>query len=372
MPSKRRFTLFLFIMLLAGCSQKTNEVIQVKDFPQEVPNISDFKSVDAEEVLKDSKPIDYMMTPYDLTDSGLFIGEENKKLISYDLESKKEEIIHTCTDNSMYSNIILLDSSDQYIVFKNTDVAMKIDSFCVYNIETKIIKLIRESKNLNTLVYDQAIIYKDQIYLFLCDVADNEFGYTYNGYIYDLKKDKLTLFEDQNTTGFGTIHNGKLYYLNIDNVALTTKLIEYDMESKEKVTIMEGNQKDGFFSDLKSDEERLYIFVTKEDDKSYCYRFDPETKNVEPYFVSEYIDRVSESKHYFVWTNYKNHPLDRMHTMYYFLDIKKDILYQYDGSVIVQSNNGLVWTKFNKDEREIPKGEIYKKDNSTFMYMKFS
>lgn len=371
MPSKRRFTLFLFIMLLAGCSQKTNEVIQVKDFPQEVPNISEFKSVDAEEVLKDSKPINYMMTPYDLTDSGLFIGEENKKLISYDLESKKEEIIHTCTDNSMNSDIILLDSSDQYIVFKNTDVKQNKNSYYVYNIETKNTELIRENKYKGSLTNDKAIIYKDYLYLYLND-SDDESKEIYHSYTYDIKKSKLTQLEDIDLRSSGTLHDDKLYYLNMDYDSMTSKLFEYDFETKEKVMIMEGNQKDGNISNVKSDGERLYVFVSKEDKKSYCYRFDPKTKKVEPYFVSDGTSGLSASNNYFVWVNYYNRPSDRMHTMYYFLDIKKDILYQYDGSGIVQSNNGLVWTKFNKDEREIPKGEIYKKDNSTLMYMKFS
>lgn len=55
----------------------------------------------------------------------------------------------------------------------------------------------------------------------------------------------------------------KLYYLQIDNEELTTELVQFDTDSKEKEILIKGNLKEGYISELKSDGEKLYVLCNQ-------------------------------------------------------------------------------------------------------------
>ena len=161
-----------------------------------------------------------------------------------------------------------------------------------------------------------------------------------------------------------------MYYLQIDNKGLTTTLIQYSPEKDEKRILLDGNLHDGYISELKSDGKQLYVFVSKENGKTYCFRYQPDKGEIKPYIVMDSTDGLTVSERFMTWINWSK-PDDRMHTMYYMLDIENNLLYKYEGSEIVQADNQMIWTKFLKKENSIPKGEIFQKGNSQLMWFKF-
>ncbi len=57
----------------------------------------------------------------------------------------------------------------------------------------------------------------------------------------------------------------------------------------------------------------------------------------------------------------------RSHTKYSVYNLLDAELIPYEESVIIPSDSGILWTRFNLPENEIPKGEIFLKDNSSLM-----
>ncbi len=89
-------------------------------------------------------------------------------------------------EQSETDTIGILAVSDDYLIFREI-VNGNNFKYYVYDFKYKESTLIKESKELSTLVFDEAVIDNDKAYLFLCDKTNDEQGFTYNGYIYDFK-----------------------------------------------------------------------------------------------------------------------------------------------------------------------------------------
>lgn len=367
---RRLFLTCVCVFLLTACSFSDNKIIlNTKDFDYSMPKVEELKKADKNDLLKNSIPIDCMMVPLKLTNNNVLIGTEKRIIKSYDIKNKKEEVLYTMKEQSETDTIGILAVSDDYLIFREI-VNGNNFKYYVYDFKYKESTLIKESKELSTLVFDEAVIDNDKAYLFLCDKTNDEQGFTYNGYIYDFKSKKLNIFEDKESVSFPCFLNDKLYYLQIDNEELTTELVQFDTDSKEKEILIKGNLKEGYISELKSDGEKLYVFVTREDSKTYCFEYYPDKDEIDPYFAMNSTDGLTVSKRYITWINWDS-PDSRLHTMYYIFDTKNNLLYDYEGSEIVQADKQMVWSKFLKDEKDIPKGEIFKKGKVQLMWYPF-
>ena len=47
------------------------------------------------------------------------------------------------------------------------------------------------------------------------------------------------------------------------------------------------------------------------------------------------------------------------------------LLHLYDHGPILRSDKGILWIQFKKKDREIPKGEIYRNENSVMRYQEW-
>lgn len=369
MRGKKIVLTALCVLFLGACSNSEISSLHTKDLNFDMPDVTEFKKTNEDLLSKNSVPIDYMMTPNKLSNNGILVGTEGQSIKTYDLNAKSGKTIYTMKTKSDSDVLGLLAISNDFLIFREI-INSKNYKYYLLELSTGQVTLIKESKNLSSLVFDEAIIYNDIAYLFLCDKTNNEQGYTYNGYTYNLKTKKLNIFEDKKSVSFPCMLDKKLYYLQIDNENLTTELIQYDPDNGDKTVLLDGNLENGYISELKSNGNELFVFVSKENGKSYCYRYQPEDREIQPYISMDSTDGLTLSKNYMTWINW-NPPNSRFHTMYYILDINNDLLYSYQGSEIVQADNQLVWTKFQKDETKIPKGEIYKDENVQLMWTKF-
>ena len=50
---------------------------------------------------------------------------------------------------------------------------------------------------------------------------------------------------------------------------------------------------------------------------------------------------------------------------------KSPFHYLYDHGPILRSNKGILWIQFKKKDSEIPKGEIYRNENSVMRYQEW-
>ena len=55
----------------------------------------------------------------------------------------------------------------------------------------------------------------------------------------------------------------------------------------------------------------------------------------------------------------------------YLWDLRHRIHYLYDHGPILLSDKGILWIQFKKKDSEIPKGEIYRNENSVMRYQEW-
>lgn len=363
--------LFLLLIVVAGCSLIKNSDNNCKD-------ISELKTIHESVYLNDSIKIacfpNYHFTPLGINDNDILIcclinEADNKKSIGlYDLETKSSKIIKNLDSNSQYAGIYLLDVSNEYVAFVETDNLSEYRSkVYVYSFSNDDYVLIYEQIDGRILTTIEGVLYNDV--LFFNHLKNNVYVTEY----LNLKNNGNKVVIDENSSA-PIIVNEKLYYISINSEEMVTSLISNNIDGSNKTKIMSRNQEEGWIHHIKSHGNIIYIFtVHKDKDQqpyTICSKFDVLTNKMDDLFQTKgIIDSPIVNKNCITWWN-PNDTLNRTHTKYSLYDIESNSMVDYQDSVIMLSNNGILWTKFNKNEADIPKGEIFIGDNSSIMYKK--
>lgn len=371
--------MMVLFILLSGCSSQkestnnSNKVLKTKDFPKVTQNINDFKTTSADDFLSDSKPIsipeNMKFTPMAYNDNGILLGiaelKNKKNLQLTKLDTKTGTYTKLKNAETDQSIIRILSASNDYILFQ--EYSQEVMNYYLYDLKNSTYKLFYQSKDTYSLNNDSAIIDKDRSYLFLTkNTADGSVEPI--NYELDNKTLQLMEFAKNNMISAPVLYKDHLYYLDTDRKNQTVQVKQYNRKQKRSVVLAEGNKADGYFSNLQTDGETLLVFTLNENEsqqKQSCYKLDPETLDILPYFYADYMESMHGSQGYLNWAGETN--INRVHPQYYFLDTANDLLYIYKDSILNFNSNSIAWTKFLVDEETIHKGEIFTSKYSQIM-----
>ena len=110
----------------------------------------------------------------------------------------------------------------------------------------------------------------------------------------------------------------------------------------------------------------LLYLVANNKDASFTF----ENKNHKKIFSTSQAETSIYRNIYFTYMGERRSE-ERVKSQYYLWDLRHRIHYLYDHGPILLSDKGILWIQFKKKDSEIPKGEIYRNENSAMRYQEW-
>lgn len=374
------------IFTINGCDAKKKKenkqsdaktaMLQTKDVDKyDLKDTTTFKTENADVLLKNSKELPHSdnvtFTPLALNDQNEVFGESVK-------HNEKVALVMLNINTGIYKELFLAEkgttigvsSANNDYVFFTVDYPQKGKTvyYCM-NINDSTTKVISKSPYYSIVAVPQMALVNHTAYISLPTSNDKTDKLNYPLVCYNMKNDKQEVIEE-GTTGYPVILNNELYYIRIDNKKKTTYIIQYDLQTKKKKILAQGNEKDGYFYNLVTDGESLVVQLNYMNNINDFYKLEKNPAKLIPYFQAD-ASSFEGFNGYFTWVGSREND-EQIRKPYTLFDSKKNIVYKYNGSLIYVSNKGVLWVKYTKKENEIPKGEIFTKDNSVLMWHSFS
>ena len=157
-----------------------------------------------------------------------------------------------------------------------------------------------------------------------------------------------------------------MYYVQIDNTALTTKIVAYSLSDGQKKVIDQTKDDQRYYVDLLTNGHNLLYLVANNKDASFTF----ENKNHKKIFSTSQAETSIYRNIYLTYMGERRSE-ERVKSQYYLWDLKHRIHYLYDHGPILLSDKGILWIQFKKKDSEIPKGEIYRNEYSVMRYQEW-
>ena len=367
------FFLIYIVLLLTGCSNRSNESPSNNSTEIKTRQISDattFNVVASEELLESSIKISYpegvYFTPTYLTDDSLVIGEAydvNNQSENYlavlNIKDRSFKKIKYVDKTSEIVTIIINYADKDCIIFEEFDQVNQKSIYFNFNLHKNDYKIIHSISNINPIHYTQVTRQGNKLYMNMFYKSD-----IYRTYSFDLLSGNLNLIEKENSS-HPIYFNGNIYYILIDNSHQITKIIRYNEHDEIKEEVKELSGKDNFYNGLFSNDKNVIMSKYKSG-INYLYLGNIETER--QFFSSNWIETLDYKGNYITFLGDKIDE-DRVRPQYYLFNLEKMINYKYDDGIILLSNTGIFWVDFLKDEKEIEKGQIFTNDNSVMRYL---
>lgn len=369
------WNLFLILCLgLSGC--KSTSSIQ-KSFSEEpaafpltysVDDLNDFQSL--------SQPLDTSgfksVIPLGFSNEGMvpstIIDNEGTTWIGfYSSIDQNWSLIKSLESARQEASFYLIAISESYLVFgefipHEESILSKIWS---YNLEKNLLKEIAHYEGYFMNVAKGIIV--DSLLFINFPVKDDFLTY---------KIDLNQMEEIDLDSPFVDFHcdspvyvDGFLFYIAIDRDSLETSVWKSDLRGEMREEIRSFSYEEGYVNNLLTWNNKLVWMMIPGPDysSSQFYKFNALTQEPEIFLeIPGLIDSPKIGGEILTWWS----PSDlkgRSHTKYSVYNLLDAQLIPYEESVIIPSDSGILWTRFNLPENEIPKGEIFLKDNSSLM-----
>lgn len=378
--TKKVFVITLLALLaLTGCAKSpATSNKDVVSFPKtevtKAKTLTDFKTVPASDLLNNSVALPsndgYRFIPTYFTDQGFVLGEldsltndQEKYFAYFDVNTMKYQIVKQLA-KSPYSSLAVISASDQYIVFCTLDTqGANKGVIYVYDTQKKTCTKILETEAQRMRVFGS--IYKDDVYF---SVLEKE---NYVTYEYQIKTKKLKKLSLATNSNFPIRIQDDLYYVSKDAKKETIALQKMNLKTNAKKTMFTRDAKNNAvqFTAMCNDGNELYIFIA-DNTNVYCYKLDTKSNKMELYFQQDKLEYPLIRGGYMTFSKVASGE-NRVHPHEYVLDLHNNINYDYQDSIIMPSKKGIVWVKFCKNEKDIPKGALFTNQNTKMMYKEF-
>lgn len=387
MFGKKRYVLLIPILFLFACShmknnptvQNTTTDIQMTDQKSEevsyqvLSGKNEFKSQDFNEKFHpqwkrqfSSNYPDFI--PQVLTNDGELMGEvPNEGLFLLDLKNDREELFYDIKDTPDVSNLWVRAVNEDYVFLEEYSLKKEQSSYRVMNRNTKEVSTITIVEGTPQIheVQTQFLNTHQLILNYFTKKVDQAF--IYQTAIYDTLTGELNVIENQNTTS-PVFFKGKLYYILIDNKNHKTSIIEYDLNTMEKRTVLNNPSANNYMTQLITTDDFLYVVLGVVHHGGTIYKVNEEKKTLDWVYGFNSLGQVRVNHQYVTWSTAPENQ-QRTKTKIHLIDLVSGIDYDYEDSLLFLSDNGIAWVSFVKDMNQIPKGDTFKQGNSEIHYM---
>lgn len=347
-----------------------NEYLEVKMSAKQFVN--EFHQEPIDNLIQQGKcfnyPKDVYFIPTHINNDAIIFGEADFSddrselyLASYNLNNEEFKKIKKVDESSKFSSIGVIHTSDNIVLFEENNHENQNSKLYLYDIKKNKYSLIKESKNMSPIHYTQVCEMGNDLILNILNTNEN----IYQNYIYSLDDFSLKLLEKENC-GFPIVVNNQLYYIIIDNNNLNTKLVNFDLTNMKKTVLYSTNSRTEYISGLYSDKNKVYMTIKDENDENWFY-VDLHNKFIDYSFSTSVIESVQFKNHYVSWAGSSTQE-NRVRLEYSLIDINSKTNYINPNGMLLLSDNGFVCIKYKKNDLEIPKGEMYKYENTSICY----
>lgn len=384
-----KIILFLIIccLVISGCVQNKNNNAR--------ETISSFQYIDKKEnyfTLKNNKeefyerqeiedyyvnkkellyPLNYEFTIFKLVSNKFLIGEarqitklNNRFLAIYNIKTQELKNIiklESIKDNNVEVNVkvSVLYADENNILYKT--FYKGINKYYIYDFTSQKEKLFLTRENVPEVSFDQAMVTKDYIVISILNIETQKYELKYYN-LDDLIEQTIT----SNNSGFPTLFNDKLYYLEIDNIEKKTELIEIDFEKNEKNVKYKTITENNYITFLAAEEDKLLIGL-REEDITKVYIVDKNSKDALLKYKANWIEtpQIANNKLAYLGDKRDEH---RLRMQYYLIDFinNKDI--NNTGGPIYLTKEAVVWLNYKVEDRKIPRGRLFTNDYTSIYY----
>lgn len=375
------------LVVFVGCNKKSyqdyNNIIvsqannidkKERYFTFENNDVVDYDKQDIQDYYKDKKellyPSNFEFTIAKLVSNKFIVGEareitklNNRFLSIYDVETQKlENLVQLETvkeDNvDVAVNLNILYANENNILY--TTFYKGVAKYYIYDLLHHKEKIILTQENLPEYTFDQGIVTNN--YIILSILNNNTQKYELRYYpLYNLKEQIITT----DNSGFPTIINDKIYYIEIDNQEKKTTLIEYNILENEK-TVKYKTENENEYINFLTGEDKLIVGVRK-NDETFVYEVYENIAKLK--YKAPWIETPSFSQNNLTYLGDKRDE-NRVRMQYYLIDFKnrKDI--NNTGGPIYLSKDAILWLEYKVKDEEIPKGRVFTKDYTKLYYSK--
>ena len=382
--------LFIAIVLITYVLIKkpsnNNTVLKSIDNVQSVKentNISNKPSleIDAsfEEIENNSKSIEYpvgldISSVGGITDKGNIIlkvlNNNVTNSISYfniDEEPTKEnlKLIKEIDEPGEFNNFIIHSSYDDYILFEEYYQLLKKSIYYVYDFKNNKLDKVYEATNVWPIHFTHSYWYDKTIYMNF----QSSDPYTYLTFMYNTDTKKFSLLNLNHSTS-PVVIGDNLYYIKINNKTRTTEVIKHNINTNNEESIYSIKDSPTYIEHIYYDGKNPYIIINDQG-LVEIYMADDLFNPKDLLYKSTGIEhRFRFSKNFIIFTgDPKNEDRRRSD---YIINLHNKKLYDYNNGIVLTSDNYLLWIKYKKDPTEIPKGGVFKRDNSCMMVYKLN
>lgn len=383
-----RFLLFILIIGLLACSPVDNNENTKKEEDSSLINLENAKSSEttiheakATQLLEGSIEIptyeneEYAFIPTVLTHNKIFgfltkIESYNDVTIAYfDMNTNAYVPIKKAKGNQEFATMDVLATNDESILFFENNQTGNVGNVTIYmyTYENENLEIIHTIENYHPLFRLCAEIIGDDIYFNSLENSESEkiedmsALYKYN--IKSKEKEKIR----KNTNNIQKLNN-QLYFVAMDDK--TTSLMRYDINEKTETIVYKGDKyKNEIFGYTLTDNEIIFLIYSPlgvDDFTLKSYRYYLDSKKLVKFIDGKFMEGMSTTdSNYISWMVLADQdPRGKM----YIYDLDNNINYDYDQGVLLMSEDSILWTKYNTDSKDIPKGEVYAKGHTTLMY----
>lgn len=358
-----------FLLLLSACSLSMKKIENKGKSVTHSDKEVLFTEKNADELLRDSMMVSYPpgknFVATGLNDDGIAFGESYDEgnesqnyLASLNLKTNNFTKIKVAEKTSDIVSFIINYVDNDYLIFEEFDQINQNSIYYLWDIRKQGLITLMDSRHV-TPVHQTQVTRKDSLFYISYYIDDSQ----YQLEVFDISDGSHHVIE-KNNSGSPVIYRENLNYLVIDNQNLITQVVRYDLKSNRK-TSLEETKGDDYYSGLISNGSDLLYLLTDSYGKTSFLDSNKEnlfsTSNVEnPSYKNSFVTYMGERR-----------GEERVKSQYYLLDMKNKINYLYDGGPILISNKGILWIDFKKPDNEIPKGGIYRPENSIMRYLEW-
>lgn len=333
------------------------------------PATDESKLIEAssEKLLKNSTtinfPNNYSFSPLKLNDKYI-IGEatalnqkNDKHLAIIDLETNTMRKLQDTSRKSEFVSFIVNFADDNFIIYEEFDQENYFSTYFVWDFKKNRSQEIKHIKNVQPIHFTQVSRDVNQFYINL-----NMDG-IYKTCKYDYSKNTFHSYEERNSS-HPTVLNNKFFLIKIDNNKKMTTINQVLRKNSIRKTIRQTKREDEFYNGIFTNGKNL-IFSKYSSGKICLYKSDgKEDKFI---YGSDWIESLDYKNHFITFIGKKRNQ-NRVKSQYYIIDVKNKKNYIYDDGIVLLSNKGIIWVKFNKKENEIEKGKIFCNQNASLKY----
>ncbi|WP_455224753.1 hypothetical protein [Granulicatella sp.] len=383
----RVVSIVLLSICLASCGQQ--KVTQETTLQESVTTVEQIKStnfqlgkgsnqfnaVSLNETFKDKSVVAHYAEEYPdfipqvLSEDGKLYGSvDHVGILEIDLKTNQHQLVHEVSDATI-SHQWVRAVDKNWVFFEEFTDSKETANFYLLNRTTGEVTTVKENEKM-PLIHHINAFFTEESQLVFNIVKDSK---------KDTSSNTLHLLEpttmkeqviDQNTFS-PMIFDGKLYYIRYDATDNHSEVVQYDRKSGEKQVTLTHQSATEHLNHLFTDKHELYVSLGTDLKSGTIYHVNQAEKKYD--WVYGYASRGFVQQNHLGYMSYSATDTEsgRYKTPYRLIDLQHHNEYDYDGSMVFLSEKGMAWIAFKKDTKEIPKGEIFRNENSEIHYVEF-